>query len=214
MKKNNRRRSKKNDRSFTDLIIKLILIIIIIILLIHNCVLINRDKNKNPSCNVDIFDIDCKDGDDCEKVPSGGGSTGLVVSDKNIVWETKNTLKIFENPVYNLDEKIAPESTNIYQFAVKNNTDQKIRYRIDFIETNNYNINMNYKLKRNDEVLVDKYSPIKDIIVEDIVLEPNQNDTYYLDWKWISSDNDTKIGTTINSDYGLKIDIKAEAVNE
>ena len=39
-------------------------------------------------------------------------------------------------------------------------------------------------------------------------MSAKSNDTYYLEWKWISSDNDTEIGKTGNVNYGLKIKIE------
>ena len=44
-------------------------------------------------------------------------------------------------------------------------------------------------------------------------LNSSNNDTYYLEWKWVSSDNDTQIGKAGNASYGLKIEIKAESTN-
>ena len=40
-----------------------------------------------------------------------------------------------------------------------------------------------------------------------------ESDTYYLDWKWISSSNDMEIGTNPSASYGLQIEVKAESVN-
>ena len=41
------------------------------------------------------------------------------------------------------------------------------------------------------------------------MLGSSDNDTYYLEWKWISSDNDTSIGKNPDSKYGLTIEVKA-----
>ena len=86
-----------------------------------------------------------------------------------------------------MDGKIAPESSNTYQFVVKNSTKNKLKYEINFIETNDYNINMQYKLKKNDTYIIDHYVKPSELSVNDMILNPGENDTYYLDWKWISS---------------------------
>lgn len=130
-----------------------------------------------------------------------------------VTWDGANDLKIFEKTLYTVDGKIAPESSNTYQFVVRNNTKYNIKYDIDFIETNPYNINMKYKLKKNDTYLIDHYVSASEINVIDVPLNSSNNDTYYLEWKWISSDNDTQIGKAGNASYGLKIEIKAESTN-
>ncbi len=130
-----------------------------------------------------------------------------------VTWDGANDLKIFEKTLYTVDGKIAPESSNTYQFVVRNNTKYNIKYDIDFIETNPYNINMKYKLKKNDTYLIDHYVSASELNVIDVQLNSSNNDTYYLEWKWVSSDNDTQIGTTANASYGLKIEIKAESTN-
>ena len=130
-----------------------------------------------------------------------------------VTWDGANDLKIFEKTLYTMDGKIAPESSNTYQFVVRNNTKYNIKYNIDFIETNPYNINMKYKLKKNDTYLIDHYVPASELNINDMTLDSSNNDTYYLEWKWVSSDNDTQIGKTENANYGLKIEIKAESTN-
>ncbi len=126
-----------------------------------------------------------------------------------VTWNGTNDLKIFGN-----DGIIAPESTGIYQFAVKNGTKYNLKYNINFIETNLYHINLKYKLKKNDTYLIDHYVSASELNISDMLLNNNQNDTYYLEWKWISSDNDTQIGKNINSNYELKIEVKAESTND
>ena len=136
----------------------------------------------------------------------------LFVRDKKLVWEDSSDLKIFTNPVYNFEEKIAPESSNTYQFIVKNSTSYKIKYNISFVETNPYNINMKYKLKKNDTYIVNHYVSYSELNISEQLLNAKKNDTFYLDWKWISSDNDTNAGKN-HANYSLKINVEAESVD-
>ena len=53
-----------------------------------------------------------------------------------------------------------------------------------------------------------------DLNLNNLTLNMKQTDTYYLEWKWFSSDNDTKIGESINAKYKLKIEIKVAASYE
>lgn len=130
-----------------------------------------------------------------------------------ITWNGSKDLNIFTNSIYSVEGTIAPESENTYQFVVRNNTAYTIKYNINFIENNDYNINMKYKLKKNDNYIISNYSNANALTITGYTLNPGENDTYYLDWKWISSDNDTSIGKNPDAKYGLKIEVKAESTN-
>ena len=123
-------------------------------------------------------------------------------------------MKIFSKTAYTIDGKIAPESSNTYQFVVKNSTIYNIKYSIQFVESNDYHINMKYKLKKNDTYIVSEYVSYDQLNINDYILNANEVDTYYLEWKWISSENDTAIGKESDAKYGLKIKVEAESVNE
>jgi len=115
--------------------------------------------------------------------------------------------------MYQLNGIIAPESSSTYQFVVKNGTEYNLKYNVTFIEDNPYNVNMKYKLKRNDTYIIDEYVSASELTAENIILPISNNDTFYLEWKWVSSSNDTEIGKIDNANYGLKIEVKAESVN-
>ena len=72
---------------------------------------------------------------------------------------------------------------------------------------------MKYRLKKNDTYVVHHYVKASELRVDDMILNRNENDTYYLEWKWISSSNDTSIGENPEAKYGLKIEVKAEETN-
>jgi hypothetical protein len=138
----------------------------------------------------------------------------LIVKDEEIRWVGSTDAKIFLSSMYELGDKIAPESSNVYQFIVRNGTFYNLKYEVNFVESNPYNINMKYKLKKNDTYIIDHYVSASELNISNILLDSKTNDTYYLEWKWISSENDTEIGTNPDATYELKIEIKAESVNE
>ncbi len=138
----------------------------------------------------------------------------LVVFDSEITWNGSAEAKIFKNSMYETEDFIAPEMSNTYQFIIKNGTEYKLKYNMSFIEDNPYNINMKYKLKKNDTYIVDHYVSFNELNVSDFILNSKSNDTYYLEWKWVSSDNDTEIGKTPDVNYSLKINVGAESTNE
>jgi len=140
----------------------------------------------------------------------------MVVYDKDntpTTWNGATDLKIFSKSIYNYDGKIAPESENTYKFIVKNSSVYKLKYNIDFVETNDYNINMKYKLRKGDEYIIDHYVSASELNQSNITIEVSGEDVYYLEWKWISSSNDTSIGTNPEASYGLQIEVNAESIN-
>lgn len=232
---------KIKDNKILNTIIELILIIIIIFLLLHNCNLQKEKNKKKPTGNVDIIEIKCdnietctidkdnkqndtkqstsilpvinKSDNDKEEVKEIEPDKGLVVVDNYTVnWNGKKDLKIFTNSAYELTDRISPESSDTYKFVVKNKTEYDLKYKITFIETNENGINMKYKLRKNDDYIVDNYTSYQNLNLQNQELSKGENDTYYLDWKWISSQNDTHVGE-IQAEYKLKIEIEAESIN-
>ena len=135
----------------------------------------------------------------------------MKVVDSNVIWKDTTELKIFKNSMYSLEDVIAPEASNTYEFIVKNSTGYNLKYNISFMETNPYHINMKYKLKKNDTYLVDHYVSYNELNINEQMLDAKKNDTFYLEWKWVSSDNDNVAGEN-GANYQLNIEVKAESV--
>ncbi len=229
-------KKEKRKKEIFDWIIKIVLIVIIVILLLHNCSLIkNKTISKVPTGNVDVIEIICDKKDVCvvdnknnddsinnnsnNEVPVNGDDNAdepdkLIVEDNQITWNGEKEAKIFKSSMYEFNDVIAPESSNTYQFVVKNGTIYNLKYTINFEETNVYDINMKYKLRKNDDYLIDHYVSYDELNISDMILNSNENDTYYLEWKWVSSNNDTSIGRTPDAYYGLTIKVEAESINE
>lgn len=129
-----------------------------------------------------------------------------------ITWNGSSDLKIFTNSIYELNDVIAPEMSNTYQFVIRNDTDYKMFYNMSFEETNPYNIDMRYKLKKNDTYIIDHYVGYDELVVSTKYLSADQHDTYYLEWKWFSGDNDTQAGRN-EAPYNLRINVEAESTN-
>lgn len=145
---------------------------------------------------------------------------GIVyVDDKNGRYVYQKTLKIFENPAFNYTSKIAPGVSNSYDFKVHNETDNAIRYDIQFAEESEYAINMLYRLKREGGYVIGGDSvwvSADELITTMKTLPMDSTDTYTLDWKWpYESDRDaldTQIGESMVSEYSLDIKINFEEV--
>ena len=143
----------------------------------------------------------------------------FYVSDNKIVkWNDNIDLNIFTDSkkISKVDGKIAPESTGIYVFNVNNKTKYNLKYNISFIESNEYSINMKYKLKKGNTYLVDRYVSYEQLNINDMLLNSNKTDVYSLEWKWVgdNDNNDTTIGMSAKDgdiNYSLKINIEAES---
>lgn len=227
--------SKKKNRFLYWLLLFIILILILIIIwLLWKYK--DDYSQKNLTGNVEIFSIDCDciqtipaTGDDTidkeDPSRSGNGSVSkgnsstsssedessdsgnLVISDSDIVWTSSNQLKIFKNPVYEMEEVIAPGDTNSYHFVIKNNGGCHLKYQLMFEEENLYHINMKYRLKKNDRYIQSSWVSYDELTNKEYSLEKGKQDDYILEWKWVESDNDTKVGSTVGSYYRLKLEI-------
>ncbi len=174
----------------------------------------NNNKNNNDNNKNNNDSNENNNNDNNEETKPEEDIKDLIVYDKNITWHGETPANIFTNSMYELKDRIMPEASNTYQFVVKNGTEYKLKYNIEFTENNPYFINMKYKLKKNNAYIIDHYVTASELNVTDILLNAKANDTYYLEWKWISSDNDTEIGANHDSKYGLKINIEAESTND
>ena len=164
---------KKSNSKLSWLII-LLLIIIIIILLFFLRIGRTNEKYLVPTGNVDVFNIDtvckckkCKDvnGDQTDieppyDIPTYNEKTDkdiigeLFVDDKNGNFLFQQNLRIFENAAYKFENKIAPGVSNTYQFVIHNSSNVNVKYDILMYEESEYQINMKYRLKKNDKYII------------------------------------------------------------
>lgn len=135
----------------------------------------------------------------------------FIVSDSYQTWGQETELKIF-----NVD-KIVPGDSGSYDFLINNNTSKNVKYTIILNETNEYNVNMLYKLKRNGEYIAGssfEWVRYSNLNLGEKVLNSRKNDSYTIEWKWVDSDNDTQVGRTKNARYKIDISIKALETDE
>lgn len=194
-----------------------ILLIFLIYLLIHQFGLINDKKNKVPTGNVDIIDID---GDnitnDINENPNNNIDknkldNNFIVKDNYTIWSNKR-LRIFSNQAYEYFSKIAPGVSNSYDFVIKNNNDFPVLVDISMKEVNPYSINMEYKLRSENSFLAGssfKYVSVNKLSQKNIYLKAHSSKLYSLDWKWIDSYNDTEIGEAVDANYKLLVYVGA-----
>lgn len=185
-------------------IIIIILTILIILLLIF-CLVnhLGTIEVKAPTGNVDIYDITIIENNNKEN------ENQVIVYDENKQKIDTAPLKIFEHKSYHVkNDVIAPGTENTYQFIIRNNNEFAIIYDLNIVETNEYEINMKFRLKQNGEYILgnDKeWVTAEELKQSEVILAHESYNVYTLDWKWFESENDTKIGENIESNYKLNI---------
>lgn len=226
----------EDKNKIINIILGLVIIILIIIIIL---LLFFRKGNEilKPSGNIDIFEITCTNNCDSNKTDKEDDTDEEVedeekkkqeqqaqmeneikenfnvINTNGVSWNSTKELNIFSNPMFEMKERIAPESSNIYQFIVRNNTIYNLKYDLNFIEENDMNIDMKYRLKKNDKYIVgseEEWVEYDQLNISKISSKAKTSDTYYLEWKWFSGENDTAIGEAGDVEYVLKINIKAE----
>lgn len=151
-----------------------------------------------------------KEGQSAEKDENDGK---IKIIDRNITWGLFSDINIFEDSLYDNRNLIAPGSTNTYKFIVRNRTGLTLDYDIYFEECNTYQINMKYRLISDGKYLAgdeENWVTFDKLYQAERNIKHSINDTYYLEWKWFDSDNDTSIGTTPGANYKLRINLKAK----
>lgn len=172
---------------------------------------VNSDSNSNTTTTTNNNDS-LTSGNNYKNSDTPQNNGDIKIYDKDVIWQSTNKLRIFENPVYQMDSIIAPLSTNSYQFIIKNSTIYNVKYNLKFQETNNYDINMKYRLKKNGSYIAgnqNEWVSYEKLNLSINNIKVSEKDTYYLEWKWFEDDNDTAIGS-INSKYTLSITLAAE----
>ena len=165
----------------------------------------NKPSNNNPGSNG-----------------SGGKhqeeETPQSVDDGDVKYVVTKNKDIFENKYYD-NKKIAPGVSGTYEFDVINNRKSKVKYKINTSNTNNSNINMEYRLKRDNEYVIGNESTwvkINNLNLTNVLLNSKSTHSYTLEWRWPYEggiDNiDTEIGETDGAKYELKITVYAEEV--
>ena len=131
----------------------------------------------------------------------------------------QKTIGIFENAAFNETNKIAPGVSSTYDFKVHNETENTIRYNIEFVEESEYAINMLYRLRRGNSYVIggdSEWVEASELVSAMKELPMDGVDSYTLDWMWpyeSGDDNlDTEIGEKMMSEYSLEIRINFEEV--
>lgn len=131
-------------------------------------------------------------------------------------WTQSNELNIFDNPFFD-NNIIAPGIKHRYNLKIENMSNKKIIYFIKFKEENDKQINLKYRLKKNNEYILgnnDEWVYIDNVTTNNFVLDKNSIEDYVLDWYWEDSDTDTVVGKDKSANYKINIEICSGVIRE
>lgn len=221
---------QKKEKNIVEIFFIIMVIILILFLIIEK---IGKLNNFIPTGYIDVFDLHFGYDNDKDDVTGKNNiannlndsfesklrnnkkmqSNDVIIYDDDIVYKD-NEAQIFKHSSFNIvDNKIAPTSRNSYKFIVRNGNSFNIKYNLVMKEENNYNINMRYRLKLRGRYVIgdsDTWVKAEELQRIGILLANNSYDTYTLDWCWFESENDTEVGTNVESHYKLFIGMYAE----
>lgn len=142
----------------------------------------------------------------------------ITLWEGNKKWEQLEELNIFKGIFYEKDytNKIAPGFLGTYVFDLENTWDKPITYILSFEEENPDEVNMVYKVVKEDRYVLGNDTEsvyIDGVKLEKVTIPANSKIRYTLKWKWEDTSYDTEIGEKDNTEYKLKILLQA-TVNE
>lgn len=167
------------------------------------------NKNKDSSSSIPTFNKD-EDYKYLDKV---------FVDDESGNYVYQQNLNIFRNEYFNYTNIIAPGVSSTYKFKVHNNSDMKLRYKIEMYEAADYKVNLLYRLRKNDIYIIgDKNNWVSSdkLISNYTLIDIDNYDSYSLDWKWDydsdHDDEDTMAGENMIDYYKLNVRFYFEQV--
>ena len=171
--------------------------------------------------NVNVFDIDidcnCKNGETDKPQSEDKNILGKVfIDDANGNYIYQQELDIFKNAAFNYENKIAPGVSNTYHFVVHNSSDINLKYYVEMYENTEYQINLKYRLKRNNKYVIgneEEWVTASELKTNFNKINFSTSDSYSLDWKWFDDDKqDTIVGKNMTSKYKLNVRFHFEQV--
>ena len=173
-------------------------------------------KKKKGSTTPDEKIIPDEETDPDEKEDEDGE---VYVDDVDGNYLYHKDLRIFNNSAFKYKNKIAPGTSNVYNFTVHNSSKINVKYNIKMEEETSYNLRLKYRLKRNNSYIIG--SSTSWVTADQLETEFNRlnsktSDKYSLDWKWEYEEGkdaqDTNIGENMDDVYKLSISIYFEQV--
>lgn len=154
-------------------------------------------------------------------------SVYLSITDDDQEWD--GDAAVTELDIFGINETITDDDGNIietkrkdkiiypglegeYQFKIENVSNMALFYDPSFMDVNEFDIPMRFKLKQGNDYIVgsqEEWATIDELKVETQKLMPERKHLYTLEWKWLELDDqkDTEIGMEELAQYEFTINI-------
>lgn len=136
----------------------------------------------------------------------------FIADEEGTSWDEVEDLDVFVNDTFG-DATIAPGLDGTYSFIFENRNDNTVRYSLTFTETNEYGIDLAYRLKSDGAYISghSDYVGAESAGVSDLTVQPHSAKRFELEWKWIGDNDeaDTLAGEN-GATYTLHIEFVAE----
>lgn len=136
----------------------------------------------------------------------------ITVTSEDKDWYKNENINLFQSVNKNGEKIIWPGQSGKYSFIVKNDTTQPAYYKFYMEDTNEYNINIKYRLKMNNTYIKgdeNTWVSINDMNIEDIFATKDSKTLYTLEWKWDTSDRDLEIAKEGLATYTVYIRLRS-----
>lgn len=212
--------NKRKQKKIVVYAITIFIIFIYIAALFIHCI-IDRGKIKYTNSTEIVYPDNNVQGVEDENNNGDNGNNGEIVDNKDRIvvmqdgktdWNELKELDIFNNAFFNDEAIIAPGVHGSYNYTIENISTKTCIYDTTYTLENKYNINMQYKQKRNGQYIAgdeNTWVTYDKLDVQKVLLNGNSKDIYTIEWKWIDTDYDTEIGETPGADYKMFISVYA-----
>lgn len=139
--------------------------------------------------------------------------TLFIVDKQDNDWSQTENLPIFFNEKFG-DNVIEPGQEGSYAFYFENRTDAALIYGFKFSCTNEYGINLMYRLKRDGAYVAghETWESIDNLSVNGLQIQEKSKALFELEWRWEHNDEVDTIAGENSAIYKLLIELSATTI--
>lgn len=132
--------------------------------------------------------------------------TLFIASKDGTSWQETENLPIFYQKQFG-DTTVVPGATGKYRFVFQNKNADALEFSLAFSETNQYGINMLYRLKRDGAYISDEnnFVTAEQLSQQNLTIEANSSTTFELEWQWQHNDATDTVAGENSATYSLHI---------
>ena len=134
----------------------------------------------------------------------------FVTGEDGVEWSESEDIPVFMNEVFG-DTVIMPGQDGSYRFTFENKNAHTVEYGFAFSETNEYGIELVYRLKRDGVYIngADGYVGTEALGVDGMTIEPHSASVFEIEWHWQHNDAADTAAGEAGASYTLHIGFTA-----